>query len=122
MKLKSTTVRSFDWYDVIRAFAEHTGMSFDTCGCWNLDYSKIAGEPNFRHHRVLQHEQDYLYPVEAYGIDKDAGDLQKILAESEKGDYNGKTYHSIDFSKVIRYLVAHGILPDDSFIVTNISF
>ena len=49
------------------------------------------------------------------------GDLQKILEKAEKGSYQGKEYYRISFRAVIDYLVFHNILPEDNFLVTNLS-
>lgn len=110
----------FDWYAVIRAFEEHTGMSFNSHGCWGLDYTKICGEPDFRYHSILRHEQDYLYHSSGNTKEYCQGDLKKVLKVSEKGDYQGKEYYRIPFHLVIDYLIFHNILPEDYFLITNL--
>ena len=45
--LKPVSLPAFDWYAVIAAFAEHAGMSFNTMGCWNLDFPKLPAHPIF---------------------------------------------------------------------------
>lgn len=122
MKLIPKTTLVFDWYQVIAAFEKHTGMSFNSHGCWGLDYTKVCGEPDFRYHRILQHEQDYMMPYDTHGKEEGDGDLRAILAKSEKSEYNGKQFYCIPFRSVLDYLVFHDILPDDNFIVTNICF
>ena len=121
MKLKPQTELIFNWYEVMAAFAEHSNMSFDSYGCWGLDFSKLAGEPDFKYHRVLRYEQDYLYPMMAQSKEFCEGDLQKILEKSEAKKYQDKTYYSIPFGLVVKYLIYHGILPEKSFFITNVS-
>jgi hypothetical protein len=117
--LKTKNIKIFDWYEVIRAFANHTGMSFDSHGHWGLDYTKVCGEPCFEYSTVLQFEQNYLYPYRTnYRYESN---LQKILEESKKVQHDKGHYYKIKFYLVINYLIAHKILPEDSFFVTNIS-
>ena len=119
MTLKSIPLPTFNWYDVLKAYAEHTGMSFHSEGCWGLDYSKLAGEPDFSGHRILQHEQDYAYIETGRVKEFCVKTLEEVLAKSEKGTYRGKTFYKIPYYLVIEYLITNDILPEDQFLVTT---
>ena len=120
-KLSPKTVQIFNWDKVISAFEAHTGMSFNSHGCWGLDYTKICGEPDLRHHHLLRFEQKYLISYNCHAKAYCEGDLQKIFNKSERKEYGGKQYYSIPFGLVLDYLVFHDILPEDNFFVTNLT-
>ena len=121
--MRSTTILVYNWNDVINEFGSITGMSFGTQGSWNLDYTKLAGEPDFSGHEILQYEQDYTYFERGNPKKYCVQTLTEVLAKSRScTTNNGKTFYRIPFHLVIEYLIVNDVLPEnEQFFITTLS-